>query len=82
MTLLEGAIEPDGEVVAVAYLATTDPDTLRPVLDAVLDRLAVGGVAVVDAYDEAGGRGVVDAACAGRPVRLVQRTRVNVVREG
>lgn len=82
VTFADGPPEAGGEDVAVAYVATAEPEALRATLNTILDRLAVGGVAVVDAYDEADGRAVVDAACAGRPVRLVQRARVNVVREG
>jgi len=81
VTLLDGPPEAEGEDVAVAYVATTEPEALRPSLDAVLGRLAVGGVAVVDAYDDADGRSVVDAACVGRSVRLVQRARLNLVRD-
>ena len=81
VTLCDGAPSPGGEPVAVAHVAAHDPAVLSAVLPVLLDRLGPGGVVVVEAYAVPACRAAIDAVCEGRPVRLVQKTAAQIVRE-
>ena len=80
VTLRGGAPQPGDGPVALAAVGHADPGAVTEVLPVLLDRLAPGGVVVLSAYEPY--RDAVDAACDGRPVRLVQQTLTHIVREG
>ena len=81
VTILGGLPDATGDPVAVAHVATREPEALRAVLAALAERLVVGGVIVVDGYPKRKRRAVVDEVCAGRGLNRVQRAHLHLVRE-
>ena len=81
VTTLDGLPTATGDPVAVAHVATQDPEALRAALAVLVERLAPGGVIVVEGYHQRKRRAAVDAVCTGRGWRRVQRAHLHLVRE-
>lgn len=80
VTVLDGLPEAGGDAVAVAHIATSEPETMRAVLTPLISRLVPGGVVVVDAYTKPAVRAVVDEVCQETDLAFVQRAHLHLVR--
>ena len=80
VSLHEGLPDAEGDPVAVAFVGEREPTAIRAVSARLAGRLAVGGVLIVDAEGRER-KAAVTRAVEGLSVRLVQRTRLHVIRE-